>query len=277
MTDANGTALTAHSPSIGGAWSLLTTPGFTIQGNECQLAANGTLVKASNAATPPTADYDVSADFKLYATGWSDSAGVFGRLTGVGGYGYLAAVDIDSSTWYLFDYAAGSFSTLGAPWVDSWSSGTRRATLHMVGVSVSVLVDGVSRIAATNAAYSVAGKAGLYRDGGVATALTFDNVIGGPPAVAGTHIVTGRGNFTVGTCSWLSVSLSAHAVQSKGNAEPPNYFHLGQLSWATANGAMVAYPVTRDLDLVQLPAGMRKVYYQFAPGLTATIVELTSP
>lgn len=104
---------------------------------------------------------------------------------------------------------------------------------------------------------------------------------GAPPAgpVAGTHVVSGRGTFALDTaCEWLSTSVSGRPGSiTSGQAEPANWYHVGMLSWGTANGAMVAYPVTRDLDLVQIPVGMTDLWYEFAGGVTATIVELGAP
>jgi hypothetical protein len=60
---------------------------------------------------------------------------------------------------------------------------------------------------------------------------------------------------------------------SWGNAEPKNYYHLGMIRWGTANGVFPAYPITSDTELVILPANMNILYYEFAAGVTATIVE----
>lgn len=94
------------------------------------------------------------------------------------------------------------------------------------------------------------------------------------------HTVTGRGNVAVVSPNWLSIALSGvfPPVTSTGQAEPANYFHVGMISWGTAaNGAMKAYPVTRLSDLVEVPAGMDTLWYEFQVGVTAVITELASP
>lgn len=98
------------------------------------------------------------------------------------------------------------------------------------------------------------------------------------PPPDGTHVVSGRGNFPVDSPAWLSIAITDRpAYLGNGPAEPTNYLHLGSISWGTANGAMNRYIVTRDLDLVELPAGMTVLYFEFALGATATITELAAP
>jgi len=102
-----------------------------------------------------------------------------------------------------------------------------------------------------------------------------DNASGGSPGV---HTVSGSGSFTVSSPNWLSTAISGRpAYLGSGNANPANWYHVGMLSWGTSNGAMVAYPVSRDLDLVKLPSGLDTVWYEFATGVTAVITELSGP
>lgn len=92
------------------------------------------------------------------------------------------------------------------------------------------------------------------------------------------HTVSGSGSFAVASPSFLKTSITGRpSIVTSGAANPPNWYHVGMLSWGTANGVLTAYPVTRDLDLVQLPAGMNIVYYEFVSGVTAVITELGGP
>lgn len=152
--------------------------------------------------------------------------------------------------------------------------------LELNGTAVRILKNGLLVLSVTDSTYS-AGPVGM--GGATATGtLRIDNFLadaltgGGPPP--GTHVVSGRGNFAVTSPGWLQTSIAGRPSHlSHGNAEPPNWYHVGMLSWGTANGTLVSYPVTRDIDLVELPSGMLTVYYEFEVGVTATIVELASP
>lgn len=131
---------------------------------------------------------------------------------------------------------------------------------------------------------SAGGPPGAWPDTTGLTALTNERwsiygtytIIDAPPP--GTHIVTGRGSFAIDAPAWISTSIDGiDGSFASGQAEPPNWYHVGMLRWGTANGAMLAYPVTGELDLVQLPSGMTELHYEFRAGITATIVELATP
>ncbi len=120
---------------------------------------------------------------------------------------------------------------------------------------------------------------GLYTGGDnliAATSFAGDAAGGGGPP-PGTHVVTGRGNFAVSTPAFLSIALSGLPASPQiGAAEPRNLYHMGMISWGATAGVFTAYPVTRDLDVVALPAGITIIYYEFFDGVTATIVELAT-
>jgi hypothetical protein len=108
------------------------------------------------------------------------------------------------------------------------------------------------------------------------TSWTADASSAPPPP--GTHVVTGRGVESISSPAWLSTSISGRPAHlGNGPAEPVNYLHMGSLSWGSSNGVMNRYIVTRDLDLVNVPDGMTELHYEFADGITATIVELATP
>ena len=103
-----------------------------------------------------------------------------------------------------------------------------------------------------------------------------DAAVAGTPGV---HVITGRGLFVFdGAPAYLETQLSgALSSRSTGAAEPPNYYHAGMISWGTSHGAMVAYPVTRETDLVAIPTGMTTLWYEFESGINATVTELSAP
>lgn len=173
----------------------------------------------------------------------------------------------------------GSLTVLGTANATTFVSGDI-VRLEANGTSLVLKKNGAAVLSVSDASYS----AGQTAMGGysVTGTLRFDNFQadalsgGGPPP--GTHIVTGRGYFAVTSPNWLQTAITGRPGHlTAGNAEPPNWYHTGMVSWGTPNGVLSAYPVTRDLDLVELPAGMTIVYYEFIDGVTATIVELASP
>jgi hypothetical protein len=278
FTDANGTDLASHTPDLGGAWTEAGAASCSIQGNKAQGITFGSTY-AVNAATPPSADYAVEADVVYITPGWGNLAGVVGRftITGAPGDGY-AAYWVDGGAWTLDKFNGGGQTNLGTA-ADAWTSGTKHLVLEMIGSAITLSVDGSLLISATDSSVTAANSAGIIMSGGLDTAMLLDSLhagTGGPPS--GTHIVSGRGNFAIGGLEWLSTSIAGRPSNlTNGMAEPPNYYHVGMLSWGTANGAMVSYPVTRDLDLVHIPPGCGTVFYEFVGGVTATIVELSAP
>ncbi len=192
--------------------------------------------------------------------------------------GYWAWSDGLSDTAIL-RVDTGSLTSLGTANATTFVSGDVMR-LELSGTSIKLLKNGSAIISVTDANYS-GGPIGM---GGytVAGTLRFDNFQadalsgGGPPP--GTHVVSGRGNFAVTSPNWLQTAITGRPGHlTAGMAEPPNWYHTGMLSWGTSNGVLASYPITRDLDLVELPAGMTIVYYEFIGGVTATIVELASP
>lgn len=151
-----------------------------------------------------------------------------------------------------------------------------------VGTALELLINSVSVVTASDSDIA-SGAPGIHlSSGGGAGVQQFasfsaDDYAAPPPP--GTHVVSGRGQFAITAPTWLSTAIVGHSARvGSGQAEPTNFYGIGMLSWGTsAHGAMVAYPITRDLDLVQLPAGMDTLWYEFPTGTTATIVELATP
>ena len=279
FTAADGTDLAAHSPGTGGAWSEDNALSATIQTGRVH-GPFGYVVVAVNAATPPSANYHVTADVVLLASGGS-YAGVCARWTGgISGTGYDLVFSVSDTKWYLESSVAGVKSTLGTFLDSSFTSGTRQCTLDCSGTTIIASIDGIPQITVTNSAVSAANFAGLAVAPAAADSPAIDNFIASDvtPPPPGTHVVSGRGNFSIAGLGWLSTSITGRPGHlTHGAAEPPNYYHVGMISWATTNGTMASYPVTRDLDLVQIPTGMSELFYEFVVGVTATIVELSGP
>lgn len=273
FTDADSTLLTAHSPDTGAAWSTGTSSPI-ITGNKI----HGPLFNpstASNAATPGSADYSVSADVIVVASPTYDLAGVWGRFDGANPY--IGQWDNYSQEWSLRYTLYTSLGTYSDP---SFVSGAKRVELRMEGTSIQLLVDGVSRISVTDSSLTGAGVSGLNVGGATDTALLMDNftvadLSGTPP---GTHICTGVGDATIDSPSWLSVAITGRPTTSgNGDANPPNWYNIGKLSWGSDNGAITARFLSRDLELIELPAGMTHLWWTLPAGETATVTELSAP
>lgn len=208
--------------------------------------------------------------------------GLFCRSDGgtfTGGTFYLAYTDGGSVT-RLEKWVANTMTPLGSADSEVFASGDI-LEFECTGSTQYVRHNGTPIITGTDASI-VSGQPGLYSIslfGPGFAGLSDWNADGSGGATPGAHVVSGRGNFPITSPAWLSTTITGRGVlQTSGQAEPPNWYHVGMLSWGTAaNGTIVAYPVSRDLDLVQLPAGMDTLWYQFATGVTATIIELASP
>lgn len=153
--------------------------------------------------------------------------------------------------------------------------------LEANGTAITFRVNGVDIIGVTDVTVTSGQPGfGLFSAFGQGVAQIQDFAATGDGSAPGTHTLSGRGNITITSPAFLSTSLSGTfpVFATTGQAEPPNYYHVGMISWGTtANGAMVAYPVTRIVDLVQLPAGMDTLWYEFVSGVIAVVTELATP
>lgn len=98
-------------------------------------------------------------------------------------------------------------------------------------------------------------------------------------APSGQHIVTGSGSFAIATPVAVSVTLTSIPSgigTAKGN--PTRYFNLGNIAWATPNGAIRQHFLSLATELVIAPmSDATTMYYSLVPGMTATIQELSAP
>lgn len=170
---------------------------------------------------------------------------------------------------------AGTITVLGTTLAPVAVGDTFRLTV--VGTTLTATVNGVLRVEVGDSAIA-AGSAGIYLfDAASVTSAQLDNWSGGTPAVT-THTLTDSGSVAISSPSFLSIAITGRPSRlTSGAANPPNWYHVGMLSWGTGNGAMTAYPVTRDADLVALPANMTTLWYEFVSGVTAVVTELAAP
>lgn len=277
FTDTDATALDAHTPDVGGTWDVRGTD-LTIDSNRLIGASFGANTATNDAATASD-DYEVSATLTFNVDTGTERGGIRIRDTGVNN-GYAGMYDAGSDEWQIvkdtFTVAASSSD------VTFVATESRNIRLTAVADVITLYVNGFLTLQITDST-NTTGLGGVEIHGDLADgfsldAFSIDDVGGG--STPGVHVVTGRGNEPLDTATtWLSTAVDDRPGNlSSGAAEPPNWYHVGMLTWGTvAHGAMVSYPVTRDLDLVQIPAGMDTLWFEFVAGVTATITELTAP
>jgi len=225
FTGTGGTLLPSHTGEIGATWVSSTS---TNNLNTETIRATGAVAGnyASNrayrngagyslnytTATPPTADYSVSADLFVKSIVIGDGVGVVGRVTGAGTLttGYMARWEqaTGSSTWKIVKFtdnqATANLLTLtNEPALTVGE--TYRVRLEMIGPLLSLYVNGVLKGTANDSSLTAAGKAGI-RDG-----------IPGGTAVKGVDLGVQFDNFQV------TPSTYPRAADSKGS-NPADYF-----------------------------------------------------
>jgi hypothetical protein len=203
--------------------------------------------------------------------------GTFDFGTGDVGDGYWLATDGVSDT-SIIKRIGGTDTTLGTFNSFTFSSGDR-LRLEAVGTNIGLSKNGVGIFSVSDAdiAGGAAGVGGFSGGAYLTDNWTGDAAAGGGPP-PGTHVVTGRGSFGIASPAFLKIALDGLPGRfTTGAAEPPNYYHVGMVSWGTANGHETAHVVTREIELIPVPANMTLLAYEFASGLTATITELGAP
>lgn len=159
--------------SAGYPWTLVSGSTVVISsGQRAYVTTNTTTLYTQSSVIYP-ADYEVSLDvFRLSAGGYS--AGPIGRASSSTEF-YHARYDTNAGAWQLYQF--GPTVLLGS-WPESLSMGVpRRVTLRMIDDQISMLVDGVTRVAVTNSVHASGGVAGFRAlgQGTNSTGMHIDN------------------------------------------------------------------------------------------------------
>lgn len=279
FTGSDGTPLTAHSPDLGTSWTA--AQDGEIFGNAASVPDFGVSYDIANPA-PASADYAVLGTvlYRVFAT--------FGKaaitLRSDGAFPitcYSAGYDFLSQVWEIGKFITGTFTSLSSVSDTGFAPGDSAVLVFEAsGTSLSLSKDGAPLLTATDSDISAIQHGGLGLYPYTHDLYAIDNFyvqdLSGPPP--GTHVVTGRGSFSIVTPEWLEISLTGvPGIQDHGRAEPTNYFNIGIVAWGTSNGTLSAHPVSKLLELVELPTGMTYLGYWFADGVTATITERSTP
>jgi hypothetical protein len=194
FTGTDATAIASHAPDTGGTW-VEKQAGLKLLSNKLEAVDFGDC-RAYNTATPGSADYEVSVNVTLNQTGWGNKAGVRGREVVDGVLPiqncYEAYFNESTHTWYLDRWNGGTPTNLGT-YADATFNAvgiTRALKLGLVGSVITVYVDGVSRIAVTDATpLTAAGLVGIMNAGGIHDGLLLDNYLAAPATVPSTVTV----------------------------------------------------------------------------------------
>lgn len=226
FTDTAGTSLASHTPDTGGSWTLHSSyTGSAAISDANRVRSNSTAISVYyHSVSPPGADYPVSADiYALTLPTAPHGTGIVGRLDTASDTYYRARYNAQALEWQLHKVVSGVTTQLGSGYGQTISTSTPyRLTLQMSGTSISLLVDGVTRVGPiTDSAISAAGKAGVH----------FTSNTSASTNTTGVHL----DNFTAGTNSLYAANPSA-----SGGAVLGGMYTGGTASYAlTPSGGVV--------------------------------------
>lgn len=163
FTEAGTTALASHTPGTGGAWSKHPsyTAGASVIGGGGYARGDSTTSTAIyiNAATPPSANYSVQATARITSV-TNPFPGIIARCHPTDNTFYQLYLS-SGTTWKIAKVVAGTTTDL-AEWVGNPALNTDIALrLDLDGGNLRAYVDGVLRIAVTDAAITDPGRIGV--------------------------------------------------------------------------------------------------------------------
>jgi lysophospholipase L1-like esterase len=164
LTDTAGTLLTAHIGQTGATWTKTGGQTADLQavtgGQNFRLQNAGGIAYLKTSGVPTNADYDVQFDLYfpthvLYAT---VAARQDGGTLAAGTGGYLAGYDGNLNQLNIFNGLTVIASASFTPSVGS----THTLRFSLRGTSLTLYLDGVSTVTATDSTYAAKGTAGLF-------------------------------------------------------------------------------------------------------------------
>jgi uncharacterized repeat protein (TIGR01451 family) len=200
FTETTGAVLSTRAGAVGASWTSVAS-----QARTAVITAAGRLRKETGngaaqyyaSGVPPSADYLVEGEVRGASGLATDALGVVGRqdVSGTGQTYYAARYMVDTGRWELAKFVSGTSTLIGTGtgtgyYTQNISVGVSyRVGLRMNGTSISLLVDGVTRITATDSSISAAGRGGVRLGTSTSTAQVTDS--------AGMHLdnfrITGLG------------------------------------------------------------------------------------
>lgn len=199
------------------AWVLMT--GVTMTAEIASSRARNSSASLSsyrNTASPPSADYPVSASLFVRETTSNRRAGVIGRASAIANSYYLARL-VTGTGWQLAKVINGTFTQLGSSVAQSVSADTSYdVKLLMTGTTIELykLGEGTAAVSATDSALTDAGFAGIYFNSGIASdtqGIHIDTWSAGEAAGGDTIAATAAALSFAGTSANLDESINATA------------------------------------------------------------------
>lgn len=165
--EAQNTLLSAHVGEVGAAWtqhSFVTGLAVLTSGERVRHSAgiNGTLYYASG--LPSSADYRVIASFTRLSTLPTGIVDVLARVSTTTDtrYGARYSDVTPGPGWSLYKVVKGVGAGIGVGSGETLSNGdVRQVILEVSGTSITLFVDGVSRISVADSSITLAGRAGI--------------------------------------------------------------------------------------------------------------------
>ena len=163
FTAAENGPVTAYAPEIG--------PGFANYFQGWEIASGrarptATAAMTYNTVTPPTAEYDVEADFVFLTKLADEEFSIAGRMSTAADTSYQALYFSQYNVLSLFKRVGGAATSLGDvgfPWPGDGA--VRRIKLQIRNATKRVFVDGTQILSSADNAIAAAGKPGLIRFG----------------------------------------------------------------------------------------------------------------
>lgn len=167
FTDTSGTVLSSHTPDVGGSWvrhpSYSSATMVISNANRCRKDGSSAGACYYQNIDPGSDDYTVQLTVRIVSTAAS-ALGPAARVSASANTMYLCRYLMDSAIWQLYKFVSGTATLLGS-WSETLSSGDERVVrLVVASGSQSVVIDGVTRITATDTGITDRGYAGI-RDG----------------------------------------------------------------------------------------------------------------
>ncbi len=161
--------VTDRTGQIGATWTLQTStsglPDLILVNSANRL--RGARVSASihsASGVPASRDYDVSASVYVASNVNTYFIGPMARISGAQLDGYVVLYTNVDGKWILYRRSSGGLTEIGN-FTQALTPGvTYVATVRCRGSNISALIDGVTRITATDATVTAVGLAGIYAD-----------------------------------------------------------------------------------------------------------------
>ena len=166
FTDVSGTNLSAHVGELGATWAK-NVAGST---GDVKISSGGSIYHAVGingsfyyASGASGADYQVIATVAQLSAAPTGIADVLARCSTVADTRYGARYSSVAPTgWSLYKTVNGVAAALGAAFNETIAVGSMRSViLEVSGTSITLYVDGTSRISVADSAIALAGRAGI--------------------------------------------------------------------------------------------------------------------